>query len=101
MECHKAMETGKPPQNNNMKESYKHCIEQKKPGTKIYALNDFIKLESRPRGQPGGVVVKFTCSASAAQGSRVQIPGTDLYPAHQATLWQHPIYKVEKDQHGC
>ena len=29
-------------------------------------------------GQPGGVVVKITRSASAARGSQVQIPGVDL-----------------------
>ena len=35
--------------------------------------------------QPGGVVVKFMCSASVARGLQVQIPGQDLAP-----LWQHP-----------
>ena len=40
-------------------------------------------------GQLSGVVVKFTSSASAAQGSQVQILGTDLYTAHQAMLWWH------------
>ena len=33
--------------------------------------------------QTGGVVVKFVCSASAAQGSWVWIPGMDLHTAHQ------------------
>ena len=40
------------------------------------------------RGQPGGVVVKFTPSALAAWGSQFQIPGMDLHSAHQAMLWQ-------------
>ena len=52
-------------------------------------------------GQPGGLVVKFAHSASAAQGSQVWIPGTDLRITHKAMLWQHPIYKVEEDGHGC
>ena len=38
-------------------------------------------------GQPGGIVVKFTCSTSAAQGSQVQILGVDLYATHGAMLW--------------
>ena len=37
-------------------------------------------------GQTSGVVVKFACSASAAWGSQVQIPGTHLHTAHQAML---------------
>ena len=39
------------------------------------------------RGQPSGIVVKYTCSASAAQGSQVRIPGMDLHTAHQTKLW--------------
>lgn len=42
---------------------------------------------TRCRGQPGGVVVKFACSASATWGSQVQIPRTDLHAAHQDMLW--------------
>ena len=38
------------------------------------------------QGQPGGIVVGFTCSTWAAWGSQVQILGTDLHTAHQATL---------------
>ena len=49
------------------------------------------------RGQPGGVVVEFTQSSLAAQGSPVRIPGTDLHTAHQATLWQRPTYNVEEE----
>ena len=44
-------------------------------------------------GQPGGIVLRFTHSTSAAQGSQVQIPGADLHTAHQAMLWRHPTYK--------
>ena len=38
------------------------------------------------RGQPGGVVVGFLHSSSAAWGSLVQILGTDLHTAYQAML---------------
>ena len=38
--------------------------------------------------QPGGAVVKFACSASAAQGSLVWILAVDLHTACQAMLWQ-------------
>ena len=55
----------------------------------------------KERGQPGGVVVDFACSASVAQGSRVPIPGADLHTAHQAMLWRHPTYKIEEDWHRC
>ena len=53
------------------------------------------------RGQPSGVMVEFTCSAWAAQGLQVQIPGADLCTAHQAMLWWHPTYKIEEDRHRC
>ena len=43
---------------------------------------------TRVWGQPGGTVVKFAHSASAVQGSLVQIPGVDLHTAYQAMLWQ-------------
>ena len=42
-------------------------------------------------------MVKFACSALAAQGLWVLILGSDLHIAHQAMLWQHPTYKVEED----
>ena len=48
-------------------------------------------------GRPAGVEVKFACSASAAQGSQVQIPGADLQTAHQAILWQRLTYEIEED----
>ena len=52
-------------------------------------------------GLPGGVVVKFTHSASVAPGSQVQIPGVDLHTIHQAMLWQHPTHKAEEDWQRC
>ena len=51
--------------------------------------------------QPGGVVVKFKHSTSAAQGSQVRIPGVELHTAHQAILWRGPTYKTEEDWHRC
>ena len=39
---------------------------------------------------PGGIVVKFTHSALAAQGSLVWTLGADTHTAHQAMLQQHP-----------
>ena len=50
-------------------------------------------------GQPGGSVVKFTCSALESWGLLVRILGGDLHTAHHVTLWQHPIYKIEEDRH--
>ena len=49
----------------------------------------------------GGIVIKFMCSAVAAWGSWVRIPGMDLHSAHQAMLWRRPIYKIEEDWHRC
>ena len=40
------------------------------------------------RGHPGGVVVNFSHTASAAGGLPVWIPGADLHTAYQAMLWQ-------------
>ena len=45
-------------------------------------------IESKYRGFPGGAVVNFARSASAAHGSQVQIPGRDVDTAYQAMLWQ-------------
>ena len=48
----------------------------------------FLK-KKRMRAQPGGIVVKFTCSASAAQGSWVRILGADLphfLPSHAVAV---------------
>ena len=46
-------------------------------------------------------MVKFVHSTSAAQGSQVQNPGTDLQAAHQAMLWQWATDKIDKDWHRC
>ena len=67
----------------------------------IYKTNEWKTDKNRTSGQPSGVVVKFAHSASAAQGSLVQMPGADLHTAHQDMLWQCPIYKAEEDWHRC
>ena len=41
------------------------------------------------------------CSALAAQGLQVWIPGVDLHAAHQAMLWWCPTYKMKEDGHRC
>lgn len=43
-----------------------------------------------------GTMVKLVSSASVARGSQVWIPGTDLRTAHQAMLWQHPTYNLNR-----
>ena len=53
------------------------------------------------QGWPSGIVAKFACSSSAAQGSRVQILGTDLHITHQNMLWQCLMYKIEEGCHRC
>ena len=58
-----------------------------------------IGIKKSDKGQPSGIVVKFMCLASAAQGSGVQILGADMHTAHQAMLWWHPTYKIEEDWH--
>ena len=45
-------------------------------------------------------MVKFAHSTLAAWGSQVPILGKDLRTAHQATLCQHPTYKIEEDWHS-
>ena len=49
----------------------------------------YLLLKTLLDGLPNGVVVKFVCSTSVAQGSPVGILGTDLHTTHQAMLWQH------------
>ena len=46
-------------------------------------------------------MVNFACSALAAQGSQVWIPGADLHTTYQAMLWRCPMYRVEEDGHQC
>ena len=53
------------------------------------------------QGRPGGAVVKFTRSASAARGSPVQILGVDMAPLGTPCCGRRPTYKVEEDGHGC
>ena len=59
--------------------------------------------ESRVRGQPSGVVVKFMYPDSAARGSQVQIPGVDLMdlaPFVKLHCGGIP-HKVEEDCQRC
>ena len=57
--------------------------------------------KTAPGGRPSGAVVKFACFTLRAGGSRYEILGMDLHTTHQAMLWQHPTYKIEKDWHRC
>ena len=51
-------------------------------------------------GLPSGVVVKFSCSALASRGLKVQIPGTDLAPLVKPHCGNIP-HKIEEEWHGC
>ena len=53
------------------------------------------------QGWPGGTAVKCACSALAAQGLPVQIPGADITLLGTPCCGRHPTYKVEEDGHGC
>ena len=53
------------------------------------------------RGWPGGAVIKFACSASAAWGSPVRILHADMAPLGKPCCGRCPTYKVEEDGHGC
>ena len=52
-------------------------------------------------GWPGGAVVKFSRSASAAWGSPVQIPGADIVWLGKPCCGRRPTFKVEEDGHRC
>ena len=75
------------------------------------SLPNLIKIKERKHkyteffknveGQPGGSVVKRTCSASAALGSRVQIPGVDMAPLGTPGCGRRPMYKVEENGYTC
>ena len=62
-------------------------------------INACIRISSG--SQPGGIVVKFTRSASAAWGLWVRILGTDLHTTHRAMLWWRHTYKIQEDWHRC
>ena len=49
------------------------------------------------RGQCGGLLVKFTCSASVDQGSQVWIPCVDLAPLIKPYCGSIPHKKIEED----
>ena len=55
--------------------------EQEKPTKRVW-----LKI-MLGRGRHSGTAVKLTCSALAAQGSRVWILGVDICTACQAMLW--------------
>ena len=52
-------------------------------------------------GRPGGTVIKFARSASAAWGPPVRILGADMAPLGKPCCGGRPTYKVEEDGHGC
>ena len=60
-------------------------------------MDEKISIGSRP----SGAAVKFACSASAALGSPVRIPGTDMAPHGKPCCGRCPTYKVEEDGHRC
>ena len=73
------------------------------PGTRLDLLVSDVHimpiLRAR-KGQPSGIVVKFVLSTSAARGSWVRIPGTDIQLLIKP--WGHPTYKkTEEDWQGC
>ena len=49
--------------------------------------------KTKARGWPGGIVVKFMCSALVAEGLTIWILDADLHTDHQAMLWWHPTKK--------
>ena len=67
----------------------------------ISYLKKLLIKKGEKRGQPGGAVVKCARSASAAQGSPVQIWGADMALHGTPCCGRHPTYKVEEDGHGC
>ena len=61
----------------------------------------FINMNKIYMHHPGGTVVKCACSALAAQGSLVQIPGADMALLGKPCCGRCPTYKIEEDGHGC
>ena len=58
-------------------------------------------IENKSQGQPGGAAIKCACSASAAWGSQVRVPGADMALLGNPCCCRCPTYKVEEDGHGC
>ena len=52
-------------------------------------------------GQSGSIAVKCSCSASAAQGSLVQILGVDMAWLVKPCCGGRLPHEVEEDGHGC
>ena len=77
-----------------MTHSYLERLEEQVEGMFIefisspkYLRNIFAIRRLTNRGWPGGAVVKFAHSASAARGSPVWIPGADMALLANAVLW--------------
>ena len=58
--------------------------------------SSFLSKMQERGGQPGGVVVKFACSALAARGLQVWIPWVDLAPLVKPCCGGIP-HKIEED----
>ena len=58
-------------------------------------------LKPCPVGWPHGAAVRFSRSASMAQGLLVGILGVDMAPLGKPCCGRGPTYKVEEDGHGC
>ena len=102
-EIEREKEIGKKKERHRKRERYRERERQGWRETKRQGQRKRTKQKDRKRqgGQPSGVVVESVCFASAAWGLWVRILGTDLHKVHQAMLWRHPTYRVEKDWHGC
>ena len=55
----------------------------KKIGSKVKSSYTIFENKYKSKGWPGSIFVKFTHSASVAQGLWVQILDTELYNTHQ------------------
>ena len=67
-------------------------------GIPSFLCPDVMELILYSRGQPSGAAVWCACSASAAWGSPVWIPGVDTAPLAKPCCGRHPTYKVEEDE---
>ena len=66
-----------------------------------WQANQTMPAKRNFRGRPGGAEVKCICSASAARGLLVQIPGAHMAPLGKPCCGRRPTYKVEEVGHGC